>query len=551
MKWLYLRLLWEMRAEDFCLKCLQKVLVYVIMVTKKGGWKMETNKSSKKSKKTAQNRKPIIVLDKNNKVQMAKPLYLQLTAPTANMSLTELKLIDVYLAAINSHKPENRVVVLEKGALENLFGVKRIQKEMLDNCFNKLLQAVVVLSSEDSDGDNTTIDKSSFVLFSRATLTQDAQDGLWKVTMECGEQAAQLIFNIDKIGYLQHPLASTAKLKSRSSYVVLKFIESRRNNKGKYPQEFEISFDELREQLCDSKYSDWRDFRRAVLLTAQNEIHEKTNTRFDFEPIRVGRKIKTVKFIIYARASDGADASRVEAPISAIDVESAVKVIDQEQAREENPLPEVIVEAIEGGSHFFYNNSHDAYLDEMGINDGEVFTGEQYDKNLPIAFLAAACRNEFLPSKMEFAVHFVNGFTKDENEQFDLLAEAYGLLNKSGVTDAKERFNCYRTLLANVCEKLMKKDGLYDRAYGLDSPEAFFGAACGNEFSVGEMTFLLRFIGRHLSDDLMTYNYIKDVYIRLNAADNGHIENRFNYFRTMVANDEELLIQMENSEHRM
>lgn len=515
---------------------------------------METNKSSKKSKKTAQTKKPIIVLNKNNKVQMAKPLYLQLTAPTANMSLTELKLIDVYLAAINSHKPEDRVVVLEKGALENLFGVKRIQKEMLDNCFNKLLQAVVVLSSEDSDGDNTTIDKSSFVLFQRATLTQDAQDGLWKVTMECGEQAAQLIFNIDKIGYLQHPLASTAKLKSRSSYVVLKFIESRRNNKGRYPQEFEISFDELREQLYDNKYSDWRDFRRAVLLTAQNEIHEKTNTRFDFEPIRVGRKIKTVKFTIYARAAEGADASQVEEPAPGADAPDVdipdvdVRVIDKDKADEENPLPEVIVEAIEG-NHYYYNNSHDAHLEEMGMSKGEVFSSEKYDKNSSIAFLAAACKNEFSPSKMEFAVRFLSDYTKDESEQFDYLSTAYTLLNKYDVPDPKLRFNYYRALLANICEKLTTKEGIYSQAYALDSPAAFFGAACANEFTDSEMQFMLRFIGRHLSDEYRIFTYLKDVYIRLNAADKGHIENRFNYFRTIVANDEELLIQMGNAEH--
>ena len=60
---------------------------------------MEKSKGSKKTKKTSSVEKPIIVLNQNNKVQMAKPLYLQLTSPTANLSLTELKLIDVYLAA--------------------------------------------------------------------------------------------------------------------------------------------------------------------------------------------------------------------------------------------------------------------------------------------------------------------------------------------------------------------------------------------------------------------------------------------------------------------
>ena len=80
--------------------------------------------------------------------------------------------------------------------------------------------------------------------------------------------------------------------------------------------------------------------------------------------------------------------------------------------------------------------------------------------------------------------------------------------------------------------------------YDLSTESAFFGAACSNEFTKDEMVFLLRFIKRHLSDEYIMYNYLKDKYISLNAADRGQIEKRFNYFRTMVANDEELLIQL-------
>lgn len=520
---------------------------------------MEKSKGSKKTKKTSSVEKPIIVLNQNNKVQMAKPLYLQLTSPTANLSLTELKLIDVYLAAINSHKPEDRVVVFEKGALENLFGVKRIQKTMLDECFQKLIQAVVVISSEETNEERTKIDKASFVLFKRASLTMDMKDGLWKVVMECGEEAAQLIFNIDKIGYLQHPLASSAKLKSRNSYMVLKFIESHRNNKGKYPQVFEVSFDDLREQLGSSdKYIEWRDFRRAVLLTAQTEIHEKTDTRFEFEPIRVGRKIQAVRFTILPRVVANGDA---DAKIDNLAIDSltmindngAVRVIDTETPPEDivvsdNKDIQIIVSedsnVPEDRQHYYYNNSHDKLLEKFGLSSGEVFTSEKYDKSSPIAFLAAACKNEFSPSKMQFAVRFIGDFIQDENEQYDLLSETYSMLNRENITDSKERFNRYRVLLANKCEGLIKDGGIVGQQYEPTSPAAFFGAACKNEFSPGEMAFLLRFIGRHIKDEYSVYNYLKDVYIRLNEVDSGQVASRYNYFRTMVANDEELLIQM-------
>ena len=519
----------------------------------------KNSSSSKKStsdkknlvvKKTAPAKKAVIKL--NNKVQMARPLYYQLTGSPTNFSLTELKLIDVYLAAINSHKPENRLVVFEKGTLEKLFGVKRLHKDVLDSCFDTLLQSVIVLSNEESSEDKTKIDKSSFVLFSRARLIQDT-DGLWKVYMECSEKAAQLIFNIDKIGYLQHPLSSTVRLKSRSSYVVLKFIESHRNNKGKYPQEFEASFDELREQLFANKYSEWRDFRRAVLLAAQSEIQEKTNTRFDFEPIRIGRRIQMVKFTIYQRANVGADASRVvDETLSDFDVEKAVKVVEDKAEISEiegtilsEEIPEVTVDLADNyEAHYYYNNAHDAHLEKLGKNKGEVFPSEKYDVNSSIAFLAAACKNEFYPSQMEFVVRFIGDFTKDENEQYELLSDAYGILKKQNVSEINQKYLCFKSILANVCEKLIKNGNINGQQYDLSTEPAFFGAACANEFTKDEMIFLLRFIKRHLSDEYIMYNYLKDKYILLNAADKGQIEKRFNYFRTMVANDEELLIQL-------
>lgn len=66
-----------------------------------------------------------------------------------------------------------------------------------------------------------------------------------------------------------------------------------------------------------TKYNDWRDFQRCVLKVAQEELEEKSNIRFEYEPIRLGRKIKRIKFILY----------KIK-PVNASDLAAKSKIID-------------------------------------------------------------------------------------------------------------------------------------------------------------------------------------------------------------------------------
>ena len=61
-------------------------------------------------------------------VQKSGPL--QLLAET-NLTLTEFKIIDVYLGKINSHDPKSQEIVFTKGEIEKLLGLKQIRREDL------------------------------------------------------------------------------------------------------------------------------------------------------------------------------------------------------------------------------------------------------------------------------------------------------------------------------------------------------------------------------------------------------------------------------------
>lgn len=400
---------------------------------------------------------PIILenrLNGTNTVQMAQRLYLQLR--NANLSLIELKLIDVYLSRINSHNPDAREVVFDKGELEKLFGVTRIQNEALNNHFDKLMQISVIVTSEEENDDTYTTHKNSFTLFNEAILIQDKKDGLWRVRMRCGDEAAALIFNIDKIGYLQHTVRDTARMSNLNSFLVYKFIESHRMNKNTYPQMFSISLNDLREQLnCVNKYKTFRDFNKYVLKTAQKEIHERTSTRFEYETIYAGRSVSKIKFTIWNKSTqmlsnesskqlmlssdipveENISKNEPVSPIHIASSETSVMNIDETENTSDEP------------KRYFYGNSYDRIY---AYNNGDM---EDIPTDL-VYELAAACENEFSPSQMKAIVSILYNYSQDLPKLFKYLERMYIKLNlRAEETVIGHRFNYFYTMIENDKEQ--------------------------------------------------------------------------------------------------
>lgn len=417
---------------------------------------MSNSKSKKNKSLSTEN--PVVVLSMKNKVQMAKPLYNQLVS--AKLSLPELKLIDVYLSAINSHNPDSRVVTFEKGELEKLFGVKRIQQAALTGYFRTLLSVVVLISSEEEDSKTQKNKLTSETLFKQAYLEYDKSDGLWKATMECGELSADLIFNIEKKGYLQHTISSTAKLQSLSSFLLLKFLESKRNNKGKYPQFFEVSLEELREQLnLTDKYPSFKEFNRCVLASGLKEITEKTNIRFEYEPIRQGRTVRLIRFKLLPRVSD-TNALPEQLELTIEDTLDESYADNMSSSAEDNDTVyttrvEVIMpdttqsKASQTRPYYHYDNFYDKHIQELEGDDKEIFAAQDQILKERISLLAGACCNEFSPNEMMVIYNILRGRISDHKEMFTLLERVY-LRMEAQTTEIVNRFSYFCTMLENV-----------------------------------------------------------------------------------------------------
>jgi hypothetical protein len=218
-------------------------------------------------------------------VQKSNPL--QSLAKT-ELTLPELKILDVYLSRIDSHDPEKRTVVIEKGELEQVLGVSRILKQQLKERLRNLFQVVEVEDDTKPDGFKLVS------LFEEAEAVPD-NEGLWRITLTCTVSAREYIFNIENIGYLKYRLKNVIELKSRYSYVLYLYLEN-----NSFRKTWEIELGELKELMkCTANtYKAFFRFNGLILSKCHQEINEKTDCKFDYEPMKKGRAIVAIRFTI-------------------------------------------------------------------------------------------------------------------------------------------------------------------------------------------------------------------------------------------------------------
>lgn len=222
--------------------------------------------------------------EKQLTVQKSIPLF---SLWRSDMSLAEFKILDTYLSRINSHEPERRTVVFTKGELEQLLGVKKINKADLSTRLNGLGRFVDVEHSDNK--------LHKVALFEEAFGEMD-ENGLWTVKLTCTAKAMKYIFNIEKLGYLRYKLRCITSLTSRYTYVLFMYLEANRFRKS-----WVVEVDELRQVLnCDQdeSYSAFKVFNDRILKRCQKELLEKTECRFTYEPVKTGRRVTGVRFTL-------------------------------------------------------------------------------------------------------------------------------------------------------------------------------------------------------------------------------------------------------------
>lgn len=220
-------------------------------------------------------------------VQKSRPLY---ALWRSDLTLAEFKILDAYLSRIDRHKPKKRVVVFEKGELEKLLGVKKLNNTELEERLKHLIGNVVKI-----DDPIKTKSYSLVTLFEEAAVDQD-EHGLWQVRLECTQKAMKYLFNVENLGYLRYKLRCVTSIDSRYTYIMFVYLESNRSRKS-----WEVPLDELKHILnCETEnfYREFKYFNRDILKRVQKEMHEKTECRYTYEPIKKGRSVVSIRFTV-------------------------------------------------------------------------------------------------------------------------------------------------------------------------------------------------------------------------------------------------------------
>ncbi|MBU5433932.1 replication initiation protein [Intestinimonas sp. MSJ-38] len=218
-------------------------------------------------------------------VQKSKPLF---ELWRSNLSLAEFKIMDMYLARIDTHKPEQRTIKLTKGQLEQALGVTRINQPDLEHRLKNLYQPIDL-----AKGDRKRLHLVS--LFEEAIADQD-DDGVWQITLTCTNAAMKYFFHFEKLGYFRYKLRCITSLTSRYTYVLFMYLESNR-----FRKEWEVSLDELKKILnCDgdTSYNEYKIFNQRILKRCQKELLDKTECRFEYKPIKSGRRVTAIRFTL-------------------------------------------------------------------------------------------------------------------------------------------------------------------------------------------------------------------------------------------------------------
>lgn len=123
--------------------------------------------------------------------------------------------------------------------------------------------------------------------------------------------------------FTQYKLSNILSMKSKYSPRIYEFLKCNEFKKQGY---IKIEITELRKLLkADNVYPRYNDFKRKVIIQVQKELKKKTDISFEFEEIKTGRKVTSLKFYIRSNKKISANEEVVATKIEAIDEEKQDK----------------------------------------------------------------------------------------------------------------------------------------------------------------------------------------------------------------------------------
>lgn len=378
-------------------------------------------------------------LSENALVQKSNPLF-SLQKEKEKINLFEYKMLDLYLARINSHDPNNRIVHVSENDLNEVLPSHLAKAELHKKL--KKLQGLVVSYGEDE----------AITLFEYSKITVNEHE--FDIQLMCTNTALKYFFNIENIGYFKYKFKNTLAISSMYSYLLFNFLEMNRFRE----QPILVELQELKNILnCNSpSYNDYKRFSYIILKKCYKELTEKTELKYTYTPVRVGKKVTHISFDIKPLDQQMLSELQLSDPPATI---TAEELHEEPDEKEEVILSEAIVEQVQ--------------KEQRTLNLPSEET-EELD-----ALFMTACDESFSPLEMKILVSSIKPEILEEYniEQgygiavYNYLEKMYNLLlvqeQESNITN---RFKYFKAMLQNdtVTKKTSK-----DETADIDKYNAF------------------------------------------------------------------------------
>lgn len=215
-----------------------------------------------------------------------------LVLPRTDLSLTALKLFDIYLARINPKDPLVTRVVFTKAELCKILGVEKINNKELNGALKLLRECQFKIETD------KTITLNGLLSTAYITYKDEQFEGIAAVVLICNDKIKSLIYNVGSVGYIKMKLSEVLSFEGRNTYSLYQYL-----CQNLFRGHWITDIIDLKTYMgIDEKYKLFQNFERRVLIPCKMEIEKKTDLRFYYKKIRIGRQIKKLSFQIVKKS---------------------------------------------------------------------------------------------------------------------------------------------------------------------------------------------------------------------------------------------------------
>lgn len=209
----------------------------------------------------------------------------------ASLNTVPLKLFKTIVSFIDTdNPPKDRKIEFTKKELVSCFKGTEVNYVYLHKMLKKLITHVTIKSDEEEEVDVPLIHK----------LTWKKNSDL--VIIEFEEEVMPYLINLKKL-FLKYPSSNITQFKSKYGLILYENLLS--YERQYHSHECEIDVDHLRWITgTTNKFKQFTNFEQRVIKNAVDDINEaNVEILVKYEKIKIGRKVKTIKFYFYPRGS--------------------------------------------------------------------------------------------------------------------------------------------------------------------------------------------------------------------------------------------------------